>query len=1190
MEPIIDHPPAPSSPPPSPSVIQTNTDIPSILDEPSHAMQHLTLDQPDSAGSEGDPFPPSASRTGSPTHAAGELPLPIASKLEGGIEYLSRIGTPENDDLLQDEPSSVLASKIIRAHDNPSPPPISPIRSISFSKPLIDFSASPIKPSAVVDEPRLPIGQLPTHTYPSVPDFLSTDDVSPLVQHIGNPNSAEGGMITSPVLLPPSSLDPSHSPPRPSSSQNLVNDHLLVDLRSPSPAVVHEVPSAQRLVESRVGHGEAAQDETPNVDMSPKQSKSIGVSVSLQQEGDTFHGQSITRAPSLESPPPQTPLRRSARTRRSSTRLAGYADFANLPPITPLSIQRKKGKQKAGDTGDILGSPTRVATTPREGKEQESKESKRELDSLSPTSDHLLSSLIPSLERYPRDPRTPSNDFMIPTSSTGFSQVNLPLPTTPLRTAPPLRVLNPLWGGASPSKSVTDDPTRTPARRIPVEQAAAQAQTALREANVFFNNNTPPNARNVFSSPSKRLVSSSKQAQGQPQSSTARPIPERSKSVEPKPLIPLIPPKTRSSSLEPSLPTSRLPVGSTRTAQSSKLPFPLIARMDVPTIPEEGVVESTASGADSTPDATQKAPVPPKSSLRQPTTKIPRVTNKPYARPNTAAPSKLPVKGAKSAVASVSNVEKPKAKPPTPKSQTRTLGQPKLVARSAFSSKPGEGSTSHTTTITSSLKRKRDVPTESVTAAPTKLKPVVVVRQVPSVAAKSRPSPTGDMPKATANGRTNTTGASGPTLRVRRVVDKKPPPPAQPPMSLQPTPILPTPPASSLPSIHPQPLQTIEQEESTVSLHPVPDALAVPSPQVIPPSSEPSRENAQASETLQPKPGHDAPKPVHNDPQTSSPLNQSTTNIPSQDTQPSQESTSRRTTRSRGAVPTAPRDDIDDVFRDKPGMTPQTRRARGTPRASLRSDLSGFAGMSALSLKSLTTTNTTKNQHYTSVTLATEVVRREGARPSSPGMKVKTVSQRQEDEKERQRQERAERRARRSDGGDDIDGPATPDGSDETDDEQLPEFFIDETQLQLPPGKYRRGAGEDEDYETPDRSEAKRRRIEDEGGGSVYVEKRRVKWDKGLFTTIYLDEIKPRSRRLPKEFTIPKGCLAPTSKSIQLDLMGNPPNAEQPLTDLALENVIIKRFVYDDESDPAEPPPAPPPKNTRSKGKKTRST
>jgi len=180
--------------------------------------------------------------------------------------------------------------------------------------------------------------------------------------------------------------------------------------------------------------------------------------------------------------------------------------------------------------------------------------------------------------------------------------------------------------------------------------------------------------------------------------------------------------------------------------------------------------------------------------------------------------------------------------------------------------------------------------------------------------------------------------------------------------------------------------------------------------------------------------------------------------------------------------------------------------------------------MSVTALKDLTTTNTARNQQYLIAKLETEVVRKEGVRPESPAVKVRTIVQRQMEEKLKERAERAIRRARRSDGdmaSSDIEGSSDVGYSSPCEDRSGGRSL----------GKHQRGPGDEEDYETPERLDQHKKAklfvgADDQDGEP----ERRVKWDRGLFTTVYLDEVKPGTRQPLKENRSLKGILAPTAK------------------------------------------------------------
>jgi hypothetical protein len=58
-------------------------------------------------------------------------------------------------------------------------------------------------------------------------------------------------------------------------------------------------------------------------------------------------------------------------------------------------------------------------------------------------------------------------------------------------------------------------------------------------------------------------------------------------------------------------------------------------------------------------------------------------------------------------------------------------------------------------------------------------------------------------------------------------------------------------------------------------------------------------------------------------------------------------------------------------------------------------------------------------------------------------------------------------------------------------------------------------------------------------------------------------------------------------QNLQLDTLGNLVEPGNPLSDLTRENVVVKKFIYDDDIEAAPPPSAiPVPRNTRSRTKK----
>ncbi|KAF8350725.1 hypothetical protein F5887DRAFT_314971 [Amanita rubescens] len=284
--------------------------------------------------------------------------------------------------------------------------------------------------------------------------------------------------------------------------------------------------------------------------------------------------------------------------------------------------------------------------------------------------------------------------------------------------------------------------------------------------------------------------------------------------------------------------------------------------------------------------------------------------------------------------------------------------------------------------------------------------------------------------------------------------------------------------------------------------------------------------------------------------------------------EPTSSSETRRTTRTRKKV--------QSMASAPSSRSSQSRRKASKAPAPIIGDV--FSGMTAVALKTLTNANTVRNQQYIAAKLETEVIRKLGCRPTSPTVKVQTVLQRAQDDKARSRRERAQRRAQ---------GASRRYDSEEPDELGLPTFTeLDLNARERDPcsDSHRRGAGEDEDYKTPER-QLKRLKLTDDPDPDEMKEGRRVKWDRGLFTAVYIDDVHLGARPLSKVPASRKGCLAFASKAVQLDTMGNLPNANTAVVDLVEENITIKKYVYDDDEEEAPPVV----KATRSKPRKSKS-
>lgn len=214
--------------------------------------------------------------------------------------------------------------------------------------------------------------------------------------------------------------------------------------------------------------------------------------------------------------------------------------------------------------------------------------------------------------------------------------------------------------------------------------------------------------------------------------------------------------------------------------------------------------------------------------------------------------------------------------------------------------------------------------------------------------------------------------------------------------------------------------------------------------------------------------------------------------------------TTRRTTRSRRG----PSALLEQAMFGATSASP----SRPPPKKRLPPDSSGFAGLSITALKNLTADNTTKNQKVLSL-LETEVVKKEGKRPDSPVVKLRTIAEKASDEKAKKREERAQRRAKRSDGG-------------ESEPPDINDLFLEDD------SRHRRGAGEEEDYESPERPMRPLKRLRADGSEeaeTAMVKERRVQWDRLLFTAVFVDEIPEKPPRPPDQ-KLGKGCLTQAAK------------------------------------------------------------
>ncbi|KAG1853702.1 hypothetical protein DFJ58DRAFT_728097 [Suillus subalutaceus] len=1079
--------------------------------------------------------PPSPQETTRAPDEGDERSDEDADEIFDVAAHLSREDTPENDSLSQNEPSSVLASRIMRACDNPSPPPRahptiyfglvtrdgrtpfpdisappSPFRPINLRERLSQLSATeralspePPQRQAFYDQnppPQDSAGNI------SQPDLISFESCSTLVK-TAEP-SAEGCPRGSPIQTLSSSVDdlPSQSPEHPSVI--------------PTPPRVNgseqssSLDSPDKLPQ---GCAQADAESRPPYPSFPSPSVATSGTPDISKE----HARSPVRRSARLSGTPRPNQTTHVQQPSETPKIKGKSKATTLAPEGEIPLMRDDQTVDHGDADPYPDIQRLVEEKERRRSRRRGLNGKhdtpnlqRELGSLSPQSADVLTRLLPSERSTPLQEGQGQSQIL-------SSQI-LPLVTVlrPLVVAPtPIRPNGSLGSSSHLKFSLTvDDASRTPARRVPIQDAFVQGSassqntmllSAKRDASTRFMGMRGP----VFSrpalddpsrSPAKRILITDLNS---PVRSPTRPAGARARSTstEPKPIVfqPL-----RSHSVDPSPGAADskgkepvFPKFSSKPKSGIKLPFPLAEGSEA--VGEHLVANQAASSSS-----------PVKSGLKQPSvgSRIPRIGAKPYARPQPKKPilstaTKLPAFGTG-----------PRA--PLFKSVPAGNGNSSSEESSAIAPPPNrkfDGKFVAEPSVLSTLKRKRGTE-ETVLSPPTH--PVMVRQVVPGMLGGKY------APKATPE--------TLPTAPLPEPSPRKPPGPMK------------------FRKVEPGVISAryAAPSKPTASDSPVADDRSS-SPQILIVSEAPiTRSSSPPNSTSSPvlpepepaKPSHDVVEPKE-------------TAETSSYRPPENRGRGRRTSRRKHAAQHA-----SDVFGPSTSTQPlQLRRSR-------RSEGDGFMGMSAVALQALTTSNTTKNQEI-----------------------FAKLEREQREMRDRQRLERAERRARRSE-----DGPGSSDceGASELGDQFVLGFDKEHDENDgVVWIKHRRGPGEVEDYETPVRSDqlAKRLRFGEGPQQEEERERKRVKWHHGLSTEIYLDEIHPRPNSWTKDFVVEKGCLAPTSKNLRLDTLGNVLDVEQhPLTDLHPENIVVKKFVYDNDIEVVVKEVIPP-KITRSRSKKMKS-
>ena len=777
-------------------------------------------------------------------------------------------------------------------------------------------------------------------------------------------------------------------------------------------------------------------------------------------------------------------------------------------PISPSAVDPLTTCQPPVDA--YSGAPQAMSEPPSPSSRS------RELRSLSPTSEGVLHSLLSPTEDLTTIPLDripaivsvspaiqPSIDWAStperhslpeqPSGSVNISDVQRPLPDrSPWR--------NHIARTGSPNKfalnNTFSDPNRTPTQKIPIQRSPSPKKDSTpHQSNIF--------GRPVFThltqaertrSPIRPLPSDAVNRAAVASGISGSVIPERLRSGSEEPISPRRP--------FPARPFSRSASDSeiSSPSKSARLPNfsirPVVARLP-DTIPEEQAPVSPTRPA-------QPSPLR-KSGLRQPSSvgsRIPRIGAKPYPRPvekkqpgKGNEPASKPVFLARRSIPSNSALVKwqiflqtrlctNQLRKPKPVRLVKTKGS-KSGSEDFASSNPtniGVPSSSHANTLTPqpspSLKRKRSL---DEMPSPSATQPTLVRRVTPAPKANQKSSLVPPDPSSESGGPQKKARIGNVRKAGREPISRKR-------------------------ATH-SPGTEIPKDEGigarTYSTSPPSEAPATP-PDLPLTSPAPPQSDLGHLTSLD---GHAGSTLTTAQPTTSPEPNGTLTNSAVEDPL----SSIMYVTRSRRA--SQPTSDVFGAVRPL-----QQHRRRPT-----RSSAGGtFSSMSAVTLKALTNTNTAKNQHNLAAILETEVIRKQGNRPGSPGTKVRTIEEKRKLEQGKERRERAERRARRV--------------SDLQEDSSL--TSEDEAALPLGPDgqplRHRRGPGDEEQYESPERERQRTRaRIGDADKPGEEDGAKTVRWDRGLFTTIYFDDLPLQSQTREQSqtpVTQTRGALARSAK------------------------------------------------------------
>ena len=518
------------------------------------------------------------------------------------------------------EPSSVLADRVMHAVDNPSPPP-SPSLALSFFDPY--HTTSPQSPTDYQND----LFSLGMNSRPEC------DDDNPLLLPATNLSNAQTFVshLNSPSQVIQQDLISFDSVPIEPSKE--ADGSLLLKESVPingCPVSVN-FPQIQQAFETP---DLVADPPLENLLLESVTPMDIAQTVDVEEDSDiVLHNSEPQTGLDVGPILPQqsnveTPVRRSSRPRMSL--------IVNLvPPSTslPLSDALTHTKEKLVESPIA---PSTVSTRQR-SPTRLPMSFNRVLGSLSPKSTDLLSKLALTSTEEANDicigVGEPSSDSQPQFTFSMFPTLPESVPPhTPSRPNGPVRFSSPTRA-TSPHKIrlqavLPNNPMNTPARRIPIEQGIAQGHVSPQKAARlgFKPDGTPlisvhtPARRVLISEQSANPVTRPSGIQlGSPWKGK-----ERELSVEPssRPFV-----SRRNERETTPGPSSTETQSKSSTVQTEKLPFPIVPSNLTPSMSSTTVPDASQC------NLPQEKPANAKSSLRQLTSKIPRIGIKPYTRP-----------------------------------------------------------------------------------------------------------------------------------------------------------------------------------------------------------------------------------------------------------------------------------------------------------------------------------------------------------------------------------------------------------------------------------------------------------------------------------------------------------------------------------------------------------------------------